>query len=158
MSVDVHTIGQPAHHEHVGEEAPEVGTEVLAEVFAVGRDASRAHHRQHVLRIEVGVAAIEHHGRSIGTFGQALRIVRVVQAERTDVVTFAKFQFARSARQCLASMRLQRRLDAPPHSGVHLGEDIVGAFEDSACIGHMAQQLKCLCLGHAAQKTEGQGV
>ena len=55
-------------------------------------------------------------------------------------------------------MRLQRRLDAPPHSGVHLGEDIVGAFEDGACIGHMTQQLKCLCLSHAAQKTEGQGV
>ena len=82
----------------------------------------------------------------------------MVQAERTDVVAFAKFQFARSARQCLASMRLQRRLDAPPHSGVDLAEDIVGAFEDGACIGHMTQQLKCLCLGHAAQKTEGQGV
>ena len=111
VCVDVYAVGQPAYDEHLGAKCPQVGHETAYEVLSVGRAVACSHDVDHPLRVKVGVAEVEKYERCIGTLLQALRIARVVERQRLDVVLKVVGQFRLSLFQRF--VETGQRVDEP---------------------------------------------
>ena len=86
MGADVHTVGQSAHHEHLGAPLAQFGHEAAYEVLSVDGASARAYDTHHTACVEVGRAFVVEHQGCVVTLLEALRVVVIGQGEDTDAV------------------------------------------------------------------------
>jgi len=158
VGVDVDTVGESAHDEGIGEGFGQFGAAAFAVGFAVGGDASRAHDRHDVARVEIGRAAIVDDGGGIRTFGQAPGIVVGAEGEGADVVAPAELEFVGCPRQGFFSTFGEEMKQLCAGSR----DELVERVECDGCVlkqcprmVDVSQEVDALRLGESAQQAEG---
>ena len=126
--------------------------------FAIGGDASRAHDRHDVARVEIGRAAIVDDGGGIGTFGQAPGIVISAEGKGADVVAPAELEFVGCPRQGFFSTFGEEMKQLCAGSR----DELVERVEYGRCVLkqcprmiNVSQEVDALRLGESAQQAEG---
>ena len=158
VGVNVDAVGESAHDEGIGESFGQFGTAAFAVGFAVGGDASRAHDRHDVARIEIGRAAVVDDGGGIRTFGQAPGIVVGAEGEGADVVAPAELEFIGCPRQGFFSTFGEEMKQLCAGSR----DELVERVEYGRCVlkqcprmVDVSQEVDALRLGESAQQAEG---
>ena len=93
MGVDIHSIGQTAHHQSIGAQGMQVSHEGGTQVLAILCDVACAHHRYHMRCIEVCLPFVIEYDGSIGAFLQSLWISLIVDAYTLYAVSHVPLQF-----------------------------------------------------------------
>ncbi|CCZ11198.1 putative uncharacterized protein [Prevotella sp. CAG:1092] len=96
MGTDIYTIGKSANYQRVGACYLQLFGKLLDDILAVGSSMASAYDTDYSFGVEVGIAHIIKHHRSIRTFSQALRIEWGTYGKRFDTIIQIPLQFALS--------------------------------------------------------------
>ena len=109
MGMDIHAIGQTADDKCVGAGKGEFLDEITYEVLAVLRAFPCTDYADDLLAVQLGIAKIIEHKRSVWTLTKQRRIVRVVEADALDVFALGIGIFLLCSLECLINVGQGRK-------------------------------------------------
>ena len=152
MGMNIYSVGQPAHYQHVGTKSGQIAQETGTELLAVIGGTACTHHIDDMQAVEIGVPFKEKHNRRIFTFAQAGRVGLILQRQAGKTVLLYKFHLP------FGTQESGRAVKSRHYPRIHAGHDFrkfPPPAEHFDGTSHTVYQTFCPDTSYAGAKCEG---